>query len=161
MGTHNHKKKLFKTPISIDQKHQISKLHFSFIMRFFSFPAFFFVTLLPFTFASPCTDNCAAADKIYESTCSFFPKETNEICHGMRTATLQRCDQQCATIDGLTSGEGLSFNPARVACITSCNSSANQLFVTYCNFYPLEVRIGCLETMKEWSNICFGHCSLL
>ncbi len=105
---------------------------------------------------SPCFDTCHAVDKFYESVCTTYPRETNEICHGTRTAWINRCGVQCAAEAGTVP------NPAKAACQINCNTVVNQIFVTYCEAYKTdEAKFLCLDVMKAYAETCKNQCNLL
>ena len=107
------------------------------------------------TSQSPCLDSCRAIDKVYESACTNYPRETNEICHGTRTASINNCGIQCAAL------EGTVVNPARARCRVNCNTIVNQIFVTFCERYPADQKFTCLDQMKTYSETCFAQCERL
>ena len=108
------------------------------------------------TAQSPCFDTCHAVDKVYEATCATYPRATNEICHGTRTAWINRCGVQCAAEAGTVA------DPARAACQINCNTVVNQIFVTYCEAYSsTDAKLVCLDIMKAYAETCKNQCTLL
>ena len=128
------------------------------VVRAFVLPAFvLLVTLFQIVNAqTPCRDNCRAVDKVFENYCSTVQR--NEICHGTRTAWINRCFVQCAFLEGDLPPADL----ARAGCQIQCNTVVNQVFTTYCvNNYPLETRFTCYDQLNAYAEVCKNQCTLL
>jgi hypothetical protein len=110
---------------------------------------------LQFVSATTCLDSCRDIDTVFEKTCSSYPRETSEICHGSRSAWIQRCCIQCAALDTP------EFSAAKAACGINCNTVVNQIFVTYCQSYPFGTSHICYDNMDMYSKTCFVQCTLL
>lgn len=105
---------------------------------------------------SPCLESCFVVDRQFESTCTNYPRQTNEICHGARTAWLNRCSIQCAAMD--KTYEEIT----RAACQVQCNTVVVQVFVTYCEQLTEPVaRSVCHEQRRAYGQVCSDQCLLL